>query len=107
MAKATKIPFQQKQATNRAFGRTWYVDYEIKADSQFSLVMVLSTGSQTWARRVTERVVTTCADLLSGETTQSESPFISLFNDSIDVWREEDFALVSTWSRVATWSRRT
>ena len=41
----------------------------------------------------------------SPEVSQSHLAFVSLFDDTEDVWREEDFSLVEQQSEVARWSR--
>ena len=57
------------------------------------------------ARRLSERVVAQCTDLSHLAHHQPNTAFVSLFDDTSNVWRDEDFALVERVSRVATWSR--
>ena len=56
-------------------------------------------------RRLSERHVAQCTDLSHWRTINRTLPSISLFDDTSNVWRDEDFALVERVSRVATWSR--
>lgn len=86
-------------------GRTWTVDYEVVAQAQTSHVFLLTTGSQAWARRLSERVVAACTDLSHLTFDKAESSFVSLFDDTVNVWRDEDFALVEPFSRIAIWSQ--
>ena len=44
-------------------------------------------------------------DLNHLKLTQTHLSFISLFDDSQDVWQDEDFRLVEDLSEVARWSR--
>ncbi len=86
-------------------GRSWKVDYQVVAEAKRSLVFLLSTGTQAWARRMSERVVAGCADLIHLTQRQPSTAFVSLFDDTVDVWRDEDFALVQGFSRIALWSK--
>lgn len=86
-------------------GRTWTVDYEVVAEAQTSHVFLLTTGSQTWARRLSERVVAACTDLSHLTFQKTDASFVSLFDDTVNVWRDEDFALVAPLSRIAVWSQ--
>lgn len=86
-------------------GRTWTVDYEVVAQAQTSHVFLLTTGSQAWARRLSERVVAACTDLSHLVFDKADANFVSLFDDTSNVWRDEDFKLVEPFSRIATWSQ--
>ncbi len=87
-------------------GREWMVDYQVVAEANTSLVFLLSTGTQSWARRLTERVVAGCTDLSHLRLDQRDTSFVSLFDDTTNVWKDEDFALVESVSRIAIWSQR-
>ena len=99
--------FDSKRNARRSgrSGRTWTVDYEVLAPAQTSHVFLLTTGSQAWARRLSERVVAACTDLSHLTFDQTDASFVSLFDDTVDVWRDEDFALVEPFSRIAIWSQ--
>lgn len=86
-------------------GRTWTVDYEVVAQTQTSHVFLLTTGSQAWARRLSERVVAACTDLSHLTFDKANASFVSLFDDTVNVWRDEDFALIEPFSRIAIWSQ--
>jgi hypothetical protein len=68
------------------------------------LVSVLSTGSRSAAARVVEHVVATWYDLNQLKVGQQSLEFVSLFDDTLDVWRPEEFRLVEEISTVARWS---
>ena len=82
----------------------WTLDYEVKSEARTSMVFLLSTGTRGAVRRITEHVFTGCADLSHLKADQPNLAFVSLFNDTVDVWREEDFRLVEGVSEIARWS---
>ena len=85
--------------------RQWTVDYRVRTDARMSLVFLLSTRSQQNAPRLVERVLAGCVDLGHMKRVQSSLSFVSLFDDTTGVWRNEDFQLVESHSTVALWSR--
>ena len=94
--------YKQRRGRSR---RNWAVDFETRTDSHTSLVFLLSTGSRGSTRRITEHVLAGCVDLSHLKSNQPSLTFVSLFDDTQDVWREEDFRLVEEQSKVALWSR--
>lgn len=85
-------------------GRTWNVDFQTRTDQRSCLVNVLSTGSRSAARGVAEHVVAGWYDL-SHMHSQQSIQFVSLVDDTADVWSEEDLKLVQSLSELARWSR--
>lgn len=85
-------------------GRSWNVDFQTRTDARSSLVYVLSTGSRSAAKSVAERVVAAWHDL-SHMHAQQSIQFVSLVDDTSDVWALEDLRLVESLSEVARWSR--
>lgn len=100
-----EIPFDRSVSLAGRSGRTWTVDYQTRLPQRTSLVFLLATGSRAAARRVTERVVASLHDLSHLKVIQPQLGFVSLFDDTEDVWQEEDFRLVQDLSFVARWSR--
>ena len=100
-----KFEFSRNVCHNGRSGREWTVDYQVKTDLRTSLVVLLSTGAHSWARRLSERVVAECTDLSHLTENDARTVFVTLFNDATGVWRDEDFALVGSVSRIAAWSR--
>ncbi len=86
-------------------GRSWQIDFSVTYAGQRSSVFLLSTGSKAAARQVSEHVFTGCSDLRSSEIGAQSLQFISLFDDTLDVWRDEDFNLLQEVSKTAYWSR--
>jgi hypothetical protein len=85
-------------------GRIWTVDFHVRAPEKSSLVDVLATGSRSAARAVAEHVLATWYDLHPLTVGPEAISFISLFDDSVDVWSKEDFKLVEPLSSVVRWS---
>jgi hypothetical protein len=85
-------------------GRVWNVDFQTRTDARSSLVSVLSTGSRSAARGVAEHVLAGWHDL-SHMRAQQSIQFVSLVDDTADVWSSEDLKLVESLSEVARWSR--
>ena len=98
-----RFDFEKSKQYEGPSGRVWKVDYEIMANARQSLVFLLSTSDSAWAKRQSERVFTACSDL---QRRQKGLSFVSLFDDTDDVWGKEDIALVGSVSRTAVWSQR-
>jgi hypothetical protein len=86
-------------------GRTWSPDFHVRAPLRSSLVYVLSTGTRSAARSVTEHVLAAWYDLNHLAAGPEALRFVSLFDDTADVWATEDFSLVEGFSTIARWSR--
>lgn len=86
-------------------GRSWRVDFHTRTPQRTALVNVLSTGSQAAASRMAEHVVATWLDLNHLLLQQQPIRFVSLFDDSMDIWTPENIRLVGDLSDVAYWSR--
>jgi hypothetical protein len=99
-----QIPFDRGERLVGRSGRTYLVDFHIRTPRRSNLVAVLSTGSRSAATRVVEHVVATWYDLNHLKLGQQPLEFISLFDDTLDVWRPEEFKLVEEFSAVARWS---
>ena len=100
-----EIAFERAERLPGRSGRTWTVDFHTRTPQRSSLVYVLSTGSRGAARGVVEHVVTAWYDLSHLMVGPEALRFVSLFDDTMDVWREEDFKLVGDLSDVSRWSR--
>ena len=100
-----RIPFQRRVSKQGRSTQTWTIDFETRTDSRTALVFLLNTGSRGAARRMTERVLSGCVDLSHLRVNQPSLVFVSLFDDTQDVWRPEDFRLVEDHSEIARWSR--
>ncbi len=83
----------------------FYPDFHTRLPQRSALVIVLSTGSRTEARRLAAFTSATWHDLNYLTSGPEALKFISLFDDTLDVWTEEDYRLVEDISEVANWSR--
>ena len=87
-------------------GREWLIDYGVRADDRDSFMFLLSSGARATARRTVERVVSGCVDLSTWPPAPGQPRLVSLVDDTIDIWRDEDLSLLSDVSALAMWSRR-
>lgn len=103
---AREIRFERGERLIGRSGRTWRVDFHTRTTETSALVNVLSTGSRPSAHRMAEHTLATWHDLSNLRLGPEGLRFVSLFDDELDVWTPEDFALVEYVSEVAYWSRR-
>jgi hypothetical protein len=92
----------------RVAGRSatvWRPDFQIRRKEHSALVRVLSTGSRAATHDLAARTSAMWHDLSYLTVGQEALEFISLFDDTLDVWNEEDFRLVENISDIAYWSR--
>ena len=99
------IPYERGVKLAGRSGREWIVDFQTRTPEQSALVCVLASGSRAAARRVSEHVVAAWHDLNNLKTGSQPTRFVSLFDDTSDVWAEEDFRLVESVSDVCRWSQ--
>lgn len=85
--------------------RQWTVDFHTRTPQQSSLVLVAATGNRSAARKVSEHVVATWHDL--SHLTIGREPLkpITLVDDTVDVWSDEDLRLMDSLSDLARWSQ--
>jgi hypothetical protein len=86
-------------------GRDWTVDSQTRTPSQSALVCVLASGSRAAARRISEHVLAAWIDLVMLKAGPTPIRFLSLFDDTSDVWADEDFRLLEPVSDVCRWSQ--
>lgn len=98
------MPFERNKKLIGRSGKSWRVDFQVSTPQRGSLVAVLSSGSRSAAQQITKNVVATWYDLSSYASSQEPLSFISLVDDSVDIWTEEDLNLVGSISEVARWS---
>lgn len=100
------IGFERGEKILGRSGRSWNIDFHTRSTERSALVNVLSTGSRASARRLSERTLATWHDLSNLRMGPEGLRFISLFDDELDVWSQEDFGLVEGVSEIAYWSRK-
>ena len=99
-----QIKFRRQVTKQGRSTRNWTVDFETETANRTSFVFLLSTGSRSASRRITEHVLAECVDLNHLKERQINLAFVSLFDDTADVWRPEDFGLLEVHSEIARWS---
>lgn len=99
-----ELRFERGEKLVGRSGRSWTVDFHVCAAVRGSLVYVLSTGSRSAARTVAEHVLAAWYDLNHLAAGPEALRFLSLFDDTADVWSLEDFRLVEDLSTVTRWS---
>ena len=99
------LDFERGEKLVGRSGRSWSPDFHVRAVRRSSLVYVLSTGSRSAARGVVNHVHTAFYDLNHLAVGPEALRFVSLFDDTADVWSEEDFQLAEQLSDVTRWSR--
>lgn len=99
------IPYDRSETHVGRSGRTWKVDFHTRTAKRSSLMYVLSTGSRAAARAVAEHTLAAWYDLSALKVATQGLQFVSLFDDTIDVWTSEDFKLVEEFSLIGRWSR--
>jgi hypothetical protein len=65
----------------------------------------LSTGSRAAAKNVTEHVLASWYDLNNLSIGPEGLQFVSLFDDTMDVWSDQDFNLLKDLSVITRWSQ--
>jgi hypothetical protein len=99
------IPHERSVKLAGRSGRDWTLDFQILGETRSALVFVLASGARAGARRVTEHVVAGWHDLSQFRVGPQATRFVSLFDDTSDVWSEDDFRLVESLSDVSRWTR--
>ena len=99
-----RLPFERGEKIAGRSGRVWSPDFHVRALRRSSLVYVLGTGSRSAARAVVHQVHTAWYDLNHLAAGPEALKFVSLFDDSVDVWSDEDFRLAEQLSTVTRWS---
>lgn len=97
--------FDRPQKLIGRSGHTRTIDFQVQTKIRSTLVQVLSTANRAAAHRLSEHVLAVWHDLHHLVKTPTAPTFVSLFDDSFDVWDDEDFRLVESVSTVSRWSQ--
>ena len=97
--------FERAEKLAGRSGRGWTIDFHVRTKHRSSLVQALSTGNRAAARRVSEHVLAVWHDLNHLAAGPEALTFVSLFDDTADIWTNKDFKLVGSLSTVSRWSR--
>ena len=99
------LSFDRSEKLVGRSGRDWTIDFCVRTGERSALVYVLSTGNRSSAHKVTEHVLAAWHDLYHLATGAEALHFVSLFDDTADVWVAADFRLVESVSTVSRWSK--
>lgn len=99
------IAFDRSPRVKGRSARSWQPDFQTRGKDHSALIRVLSTGSRAAARDLVARTSAMWHDLSYLTVGQEHLGFISLFDDTLDIWNQEDFRLVEDISDIAYWSR--
>lgn len=99
-----RIEFEQGKRFVGRSGQVWKMDFHTRSKDSSALVKVLSTGSRAAAKQITDTVVAGWYDLSHLSMAQNYK-FVSLLDDTSDVWTAEDIRRAGDLSEVAYWSR--
>lgn len=100
-----KLSFDQGPKLTGRSGKIWKVDFQVRHPRRSSLLKVLSTGSRAAAKQVTDSTVAGWYDLSHLSHGPEALHFVSVLDDTSDVWTPEDIRRVEDISDVAFWSR--
>ena len=100
-----ELPFERAETLAGRSGRGWRVDFHVRARRRSSLVYVLSTASKAMGRQVAEHTLAGWYDLNHLAAGPEALQFVSLFDDTIDVWTQADFRMLGELSTVCRWAR--
>ncbi len=99
-----KVRFEANERLSGRSGRNWRIDFHTWHPDHSSLVQVLSTGSRAAANRRVNDVYTSWSDLSQLKVGSQPLRFISLFDDTSDVWGTESIRQLEELSDIAYWS---
>ena len=100
-----RIPYERGVKKRGRSSRDWNIDFQTQTDQRTSLIFLLGTGTRGATNRITEHVLSGCVDLHNLKVAEPNLTFVSLFDDTQDVWRDQDFRLVEGHSEIAMWSQ--
>ena len=85
-------------------GRQWHIDFYFETTVKNSFISLLSTGSRQTAKNYVDRACACFMDIRSVHENDPRCLFVSLIDDTNDVWDDTDFKLLSQVSDVTFWS---
>ncbi len=99
------IPYERNVQLPGRSGRIYRPDFHTRAAQRSALVNVLSTGSSAAARGIVEHVFTQWHDLSHLKVGPEALKFVSIFDDTMNVWSDYDLKLLDELSEVTFWSK--
>lgn len=99
----TNTPYEMNRTLIGGSGESYIVDFYISTPQRPRLVETLSSQSTNYANTLVSRVVRIWHDLCRAD---GRYGYISLVDDSSDVWKETWFDQLAKLSEVVVWSER-
>lgn len=100
-----RLRFKRQERFEGRSGSEWTVDFHVRAQRRRSLVYVLSAANKAKTQQVTEHVYTAWDELRHLTKEPKSLKFVSLFDDTVDVWKQEHFRMLGRLSTVCRWAR--
>jgi hypothetical protein len=99
------IHYERSEQLVGRSGRVWRPDFHTRTQERSALVNVLSTGSVAAAKGVVEHVFTEWHDLSHLKIGPEALRFVSLFDDTLNIWSDHDLKLLNEVSELTFWSK--
>lgn len=103
--KEKHIRFSRDEKIVGRFGRSRRIDFQTWHPKRNSFVEVLSTGSKAAANQKVDTVLATWVDLSQYKVGQNPTRFVALFDDTLNVWTEDNILQLQEYSDIAYWSQ--
>ena len=103
--KEHRVKFEERVKYRGRSGTMRTVDFRTLTPNRNAFVYVLSTGSTTVTKNRVDTVAASWLDLSTFQIGDKPLRFVSLFDDTVDVWNQNNFNMLSEQSDVAYWSR--
>jgi|Deesub1362A_J573_1020465.scaffolds.fasta_scaffold16609_1 hypothetical protein len=97
------VEFQENYLTIGKSGKSYKIDFYIESPKKPDLMLTLSTWSKTYAEQLVSRTVRIWFDI---QRIDGRYNYITLIDDTSDVWMAEHFDLLEDLSEVFVWSKR-
>jgi len=98
-----RIPYDIDYVVVGGSGESYKIDFYVPASPRPWLIETLSSRSQSYANALVSQAVRTWHDL---HRVDGRYGYLSLIDDSTDVWKSEWFDQLSDFSEVIVWSER-
>ena len=94
------IPYERDIKLLGRSARSWQIDFRTRHPRRSALIEVLSTGNRGAANTKVNNAVAAWFDLNQYQLTTEPLRFISLFDDSIDVWSTSHISQLAEFSEI-------
>lgn len=94
------IPYERDIKLLGRSKRSWRMDFHTRHPRRSALIEVLSTGNRSAANTKTNNIVAAWVDLNQLQLTTSPLRFISLLDDSADVWTDSQISQLAEFSEI-------